>query len=120
MPQTTVNTPQGPVTVNHPEGASDESILRFAKMQVERGSIDQPEPPAPQAPAVSGVSDSSVENFLAGTGKGFSDLARGVRQRYLDLVSLLPETGLIRQTSPESPAGVPGSRLAHSRLQTAS
>lgn len=34
MPQTTVNTPDGgTVTVNHPEGATEEQILRFAKQQ---------------------------------------------------------------------------------------
>lgn len=50
MPQTTVNTPNGPVTIDHPEGATDEQILRFAKQQFEQTPI-QDAPTQNVAPA---------------------------------------------------------------------
>ena len=98
MPQTKVRTPDGnTVTVNHPEGATDEQIIAYAQQNY------SPEPAAqPQTPQATGVSESGGMNFLAGVGKAFSDLGRGVQQRGLDLVSMLPESGFIRQSDPQA------------------
>lgn len=88
MPQTTVRTPDGnTVTVNHPEGATDEQIIAYAR--------ENYSPPEQTARSVgdqfTGLSESSGMNFLAGIGKGFVDLGRGVQQRGLDVFGMLPE-----------------------------
>lgn len=89
MPQTKVNTPDGrTITVNHPEGASQEQILRFAKIQYQQRE-------APQEQPVSPVSESGFENYLAGVGKAFSDIGLGARQRFYDVASAIPTPGSI-------------------------
>ena len=41
MGKTTVNTPDGPVVVNHPDGASDDEIIAFAKEQTAKVQAPQ-------------------------------------------------------------------------------
>lgn len=95
MAQTTVNTPIGKVTVNHPDGATDEQILAFAQQDVSRRQARRAELEAEfSQDQATGVSDSNFQNFLAGSGKAFVDLGRGVRQLAVEGADLIPGVDL--------------------------
>lgn len=98
MPKTTVNTPTGQITVNHPEGASQDDILEFAVRQHEaqlRAKADRraetiasnpaefdansPEFRERYGAALPGFTG-GVENFFAGAGKFLADRRRGLGQ----------------------------------------
>jgi hypothetical protein len=81
MAESTVNTPFGPVTVRHPDNATEEQILRFAKRRHDQRVQRRAEIEASFETAT-GVSDSAVENFLAGAGKFFVDRGRGISQLF--------------------------------------
>lgn len=81
MPVTTVNTPIGEVQVDHPEGASDDAIMRFAKKEYERRSANR-EAIAASLPKYSPADTSPIDNILAGAGKFFVDSGRGIAQLF--------------------------------------
>jgi hypothetical protein len=74
MAETTVNTPSGEIVVVHPDGASEESILRFAKSQHD-ANFNVIDPSAEATPASGGV-----RGIFEGVGKGISDVGIGLRQ----------------------------------------
>ena len=95
MAETIVNSPIGEVTINHPEGASEQQILAFAKREVGRRQARRAEleEEFSKNPAT-GLSDSSFENFLAGAGKAFVDLGRGAKQLGVEGANLIPGVNL--------------------------
>ena len=87
MAQTTVNTPNGPVTVNHPEGASREQILRFAKQQFESGAFASPPGPT-RAEALQNMPlMDRVKNDLNILGGNAVALLRGIPEGIVDAAS---------------------------------
>ena len=96
MPQTTVNTPDGgTITVNHPEGATRDQILRFAKKQFESRTPEdrraaliasnpaEYDPSSPEFREKYGAqSENPFVNVAAGAGKFLFDRARGVGQLF--------------------------------------
>lgn len=72
--ETVVTAPDGTeITVVHPEGATDEQILRFAKQQYEASpSFSGAEPSSNVSPGFRG--------FLEGVGQGFANVGRGLGQ----------------------------------------
>ncbi len=82
MAETVVNTPDGKtLTVVHPEGASEDQILNYAKSQYGRiqASIADESAPVVNDPANTPVVG-NFDNFLAGIGSGMSDIGLGVQQ----------------------------------------
>lgn len=74
MPRYEITSPEGKrFEVNAPDGASQEDVLAYAQQQFTQ--------PAPKYQPISPTDDmSGTEKFLAGMGKGFVDLGRGVGQ----------------------------------------
>lgn len=93
MPQTTVSTPIGDITVDHPEGASDRQILSFAKQEADRRAARRAEIEASYE-RETGLSDNPFVNFAAGAGKAFVDLGRGAKQLAVEGANLVPGVDL--------------------------
>ena len=99
MAKTKVRTPNGVVTVEHPDGATQEQILNFAKAQY--GRIKEiPEPILnPGDTPVRGP----VNSFFSGVGSGMADVGLGLRQFTADLAGSLPESPMLAGASAQSP-----------------
>lgn len=100
MPETTVDTPFGPIVVDHPEGTSDRDILRFAQLESQERqrrrdviTAERPEefdPSSPEFRERFGAAGTTTENLAAGFGKGIVDVGRGLRQVGTEAADLLP------------------------------
>ena len=93
MAESKVKLPTGDiVTIRHPEGASQEQIFRFARMQMDQPSSEPSlaelnpaefDPSSEEFQAQYGpTSGPAMDNFLAGAGKFFVDRMRGAQQLF--------------------------------------
>lgn len=114
MAETKVKTPIGEITVRHPDGASEEKILRFAQMRyqermLERGRLEDQ---YLQENAGGALSDSALQNALAGAGKFFVDATRGVKQLLgADNQDEIDESRRLDRDLMSSKAGIAGNIL---------
>lgn len=116
MPQTTVNTPSGQITVNHPDNASREQILRFAKQEHEKRldvqtrqlelDADFATRTAPETLVSPGV-----RGFLEGAGSGITNVGRGLLQNIPNLVG----SGALTSEQFRQAAGVSAEDIAERR-----
>lgn len=108
MPSTTVNTPIGKITVNHPEGASDDAILEFAKAEHDRKVARRAEIQE-GFEQYSAADTGAVDNFLAGAGKFFVDTKRGISQLFgADNQAEIDESRKLDQDLLSTKAGIAG------------
>ena len=91
MAETQVKTPDGgTVTVRHPDGASDEDILGFAKQQFEKGGFPAEDSRQVNAPEDIDILKGFGETALTmGTG-AFAQIAGGIGGVYEGVASFLP------------------------------
>jgi len=108
---TEINTPFGPVTVTHPENATQDQILRFAK-QKHQERVDRRAEIQSGFETATGLSDNPVENLFAGAGKFLVDRGRGIGQ-LLGRVdqSEIDEAQRLDKALMESKAGLAGNVL---------
>lgn len=103
--ETTVNTPFGPIIVNHPDDATQAEILRFAEIastqREQRRQAIAAENPAEFDPSSEAfqeqfgpVSGSRTRRFFEGAGKAAVDLGRGIRQTSVEGADLIPGVDL--------------------------
>jgi hypothetical protein len=82
-----VRLPDGTIIKDVPEGTSkNELIRRLSNAGYDVSSLG--------GENATGLSDSNIENFLAGAGKGMTDIVRGARQRATDILSMIPASPL--------------------------
>lgn len=87
-----VRLPDGTIIKNVPEGTTKQQLIEKLEAKDYDVSGLKPEQPTEEA---TGLSESNLDNYLAGIGRAMVDLSRGAQQRIAEIGSKLPETPLL-------------------------